>query len=177
MDPKFVPLLYLCSMSGVVMVVGGMLLIYKEKIYIDRESKQITEIETPIGKFKTNIPALVLFVLGFVPLTYPLLKVREFGQKFSISGKVEGAPNSFPVQVYAVAQLDSLPETGEFSLEVPATADQYRVLYVAGRAILQETASARQANKDGVIRLKPKDIRTEAAVRYEPKVQPVPEGF
>ena len=32
-------------------------LIYKEKIFIDRETKQITEIEIPGGwKFRTNIP-------------------------------------------------------------------------------------------------------------------------
>ena len=52
-----IPLYYLCSVAGLVMVVGGIWLIYKEKIFIDRETKQITEIEIPGGwKFRTNIP-------------------------------------------------------------------------------------------------------------------------
>lgn len=77
-----IPLYYFCSVAGLVMVVGGIWLIYKEKIFIDRETKQITEIEIPGGwKFRTNIPAMVLFVLGFFPLGYPLYELHGIVEK------------------------------------------------------------------------------------------------
>src|SRR5215813_1014704 len=87
-EASLVPLLYLCSLAGFSMVVGGIWLIYKEKIYIDRESKQVTEVKTPLGSFKTNIPALVLFALGFVPLIYPIVKSTELASEVKIIGKI-----------------------------------------------------------------------------------------
>jgi hypothetical protein len=40
-------LFFLSTIAGFVMIVGGMWLVYKEKIYIDRESKQPISIELP----------------------------------------------------------------------------------------------------------------------------------
>src|SRR5258708_4651310 len=117
MDPRIVPLYYLSSFAGLVMVIGGIWLLYKEKIYIDRESKQVTEIETPIGKFKTNVPALALFLIGFVPLIYPILKSANFAEEVLIRGNIKAS--SFPVQIYAVAQSDSVLQNRDFSLKVP----------------------------------------------------------
>lgn len=75
MDARIV-LFYLVAVGGFVMVVGGMWLILKEKIYIDRESKQQIAIKLPGGwSFQSNYPALALFVLGFIPLIYPLQQV------------------------------------------------------------------------------------------------------
>ncbi|MEA2599876.1 MAG: hypothetical protein QOF89_868 [Acidobacteriota bacterium] len=42
MDTNALPLYYLSSFAGLIMVVGGIWLIYKEKIYIDSESKQVS---------------------------------------------------------------------------------------------------------------------------------------
>ena len=49
-------LYYLCSGAGLLMVVGGIWLIYKQRIYIDRETNQITEIKTPLGSVGPFIP-------------------------------------------------------------------------------------------------------------------------
>lgn len=86
------------------MVVVGIWLIYQQKIYIDAESKQVTEIETPIGKFRTNLPALVLFAFGFVPLVYPIVQAKSFAQKLETCGDMEAG--AFPVNVYAIVKLD-----------------------------------------------------------------------
>ena len=75
MDPR-VPLLFMIVFAGFVMVAGGMWLLYKQKIVIDKESNQPIEISLPGDlKFKSNYPALALFVLGFFPLVYPLSKL------------------------------------------------------------------------------------------------------
>jgi hypothetical protein len=85
LDIGFTPLYYLSSFAGLVMVAGGIWLLYKQKIYIDSESKQVIEVELPIGKFKTNLPVLVLFALGFVPLIYPLVLCHNMFPLLSIN--------------------------------------------------------------------------------------------
>jgi len=133
MDTNVIPLYYLSSFAGLVMVVGGIWLIYKQKIYIDSESKQVTEIELPIGKFKTNLPALVLFALGFVPLIFPLYQCHGMFSQLSLKGSVEGDGDAFPVQIYAVVRTDSLNRPGDFSLKVPQLenlSQDYKILYV-----------------------------------------------
>ena len=63
MDAR-IALYYVVAVAGFVMVVGGMWLIAKQKIYIDRESKQPVEIKLPLGvSVKSNYPALALFAL------------------------------------------------------------------------------------------------------------------
>jgi len=177
MDPRIIPLYYLSSLAGLIMVAGGIWLIYKEKIYIDRESKQVTEIETPIGKFKTNVPALVLFALGFVPLIYPIVKSAGFAEEVRIEGNVKAS--TFPVQVYAVIKSDSLLESRDFSLEVPVVAngEDYKVLYIAGNLILEDQADLRK-KQDGEIKLPDKELLVPASKRLAPaSVAPVPPEF
>lgn len=178
MDPRIIPLYYLSSLAGLIMVAGGIWLIYKEKIYIDRESKEVTEIETPLGKFKTNVPALVLFALGFVPLIYPIIKSAGFAQEVRIEGNVKAS--TFPVQVYAVVKSDSLLENRDFSLEVPVAENnggEYKILYIAGSLVLEERADLRK-KQDGEIKLPDKELLVPAAKRFAPaRVEPVPPEF
>ena len=76
METSLIPLFYLCSIARVVLVAGGTWLIYKQKICLDRESKEVAKIESPIGKFKNNVPALVLMALGSVPRILPILRTE-----------------------------------------------------------------------------------------------------
>ncbi len=178
MDPRIIPLYYLSSLAGLIMVAGGIWLIYKEKIYIDQESKQVTEIETPIGKFKTNVPALVLFALGFVPLIYPIVKSAGFAEEIRIQGNVKAS--TFPVQVYAVIKSDSLLQNRDFSLEVPVVEGsdgEYKILYIAGSMVLEDRADLRKT-QDGKIQLPDKELLVSAKERFEPAaVAPVPPEF
>ena len=148
MDSRIIPLYYLSSLAGLVMVVGGIWLLYKQKIYIDSESKQITEIETPIGKFRTNIPALILFALGFIPLIYPIIKSAEMTEQVNIKGKI--ISNQYPVQVYAVIKSDSVLENRDFSLQVPVLknlSNEYKIIYLVGNMVLEDRADlAKQKN-------------------------------
>ena len=61
----------------------------------------------PIGKFKASIQALVLFVLVFVPLIYPIGKSEGFNQGVQIAGNVKA--NTFPVQANDHPRLQARP--------------------------------------------------------------------
>lgn len=57
------------SLSALSIILGFIALL-TQKIYIDSDSKQLTQIEIPIiGKMKTNYPALI-FVIGGLVLAY-----------------------------------------------------------------------------------------------------------
>ena len=171
MEGGILALYYLCSIAGLIMVGGGIWLIYKEKIYIDRESKQITEIETPIGKFKTNIPALALFILGFFPLTYPLYATRHLlhVKHITIQGSVRAS--FYPVLVHAVIKSDPLQQERDFILHLPVlddTSGDYKIIYVAGNFLMEDMIDLHKA-KDGRIKLSPKDLNISVK-KYEPSV-------
>jgi hypothetical protein len=156
MDPR-ITLYYMCSVAGFVMIVGGIWLIYKEKIYIDRESKQPVEINTPVGNFKSNYPALALFALGFVPLIYPIYALSTLVEYVKVETKQIRGPvetGAYPALVYAARAQDSLNKNGEFRFPVPFIgSDDYRLLLVVNGRVLDETRVER--GKPG------EDIRVE----------------
>ncbi len=177
MDPRIVPLYYLSSLAGLVMVLGGIWLLYKEKIYIDRESKQVTEIETPVGKFKTNVPALALFALGFFPLIYPLVKSATFVEEVRLKGSVTSS--RFPVTIYAVIRSDSLLQGSDFSLQLPRLAgvgEEYKIIYVVGNAIFEDRADLSKRT-NGEVLLPAKDISLGRTAEFVPDLTPVPPDF
>jgi|WetSurMetagenome_2_1015567.scaffolds.fasta_scaffold166369_3 hypothetical protein len=169
------PLYYLCSVAGFIMVAGGIWLIYKQKIYIDKESKQVTEIETPFGKFKTNIPALALFILGFIPLIYPLIKLNEINKQLTIVGNVKS--NSHPVEVCAVLDSDILNGDGDFKLNVPTFSQGYKVIYVANNVVLDDRVDLQKREGDKIT-MAPKNIKcSKSSQDFEVDIIPVPNEF
>lgn len=167
-------LYYVCAAAGFIMIAGGIFMIYKQKIYIDRESQQVTEIETPLlGKFRTNVPALVLFVLGFIPLIYPLWLLRQFADQIEIVGAVKST--AYPVYVYAVTGVDTVRGERQFGLTVPLSAKEYRILYMAGNAVVEDRASQRDI-KRGQLVLPAKQIQVKAP-QFEPDLVPIPDQF
>lgn len=177
MDPRFVALYYMCSFAGLVMVVGGIWLVYKQKIYLDHEGKTVTEIETPIGKFKTNYPALVLFALGFIPLIYPMAKSSGIAEQIRIRGSVKS--DVHPVFIYASTWSDALQQDREFSLSLPKLHDageNYKVVYIAGDTVLDDPIDLADS-KQGEVRLRLKEIANGRTTTFVPDIQPIPEGF
>jgi hypothetical protein len=173
-----VPLYYISAIAGFVMVAGGMWLIYKEKIYIDRESKTVTEVETPFGKFKTNVPALVLFVLGFFPLIYPIVKsANPTAAEVQLEGEVKS--KTYPVDVYAVIDFDSLRNQRSFNLNIPYfegnSSYKYKVLYVVGPTVIQENLSLTGKKQ----KLSDIEFSNANITTFEPaaSVTPRPAGF
>lgn len=176
MELRVILLYYMSSFAGLVMVVGGIWLLYKEKIYIDSESKQVTEIEIPmVGKFKTNLPALVLFGLGFVPLIYPMAKCSVVVPELVLKGSVKG--DAFPVQVYAVVRTESVAEPRDFSLHVPALAD-YKLLYVGPGMPPYDAQLELKAAREGELQYRPVELQASRKEIYHPnELQPKPAEF
>jgi hypothetical protein len=181
LDPSIIPLLYLCSIAGFVMVAGGIFLLYKEKIYIDKDTKEVTSIETPIGKFRTNAPALALFALGFIPLVIPIYLVKENARTLQIDGQLDG--DSFPVSVYAVTGYDMLQNKRRYTLTVPANTGPgttYKVIYYSNsqNMFIEETVDSSLA-ADGVISLPEKRISAAATptVFIQPQLEDIPMEF
>jgi hypothetical protein len=180
MDNRIFLLYLFCSFAGLIMVGGGIWLIYKEKIYIDQESKQITEIETPFGKFKTNIPALALFILGFFPLIYPLYATSDLLhiKQVTISGMVRASVH--PVLVHAIIGSDPLLQDRPFRLNVPlfdSSYGNYKIIYIAGNIVMEEMVDLNKA-KGGIIELSEKDLHVTVK-KYEPNipVKEIPSEF
>jgi len=173
------PLYYISQFAGLVMVVGGIWLIYKEKIYVDRESKTVTEIGTPFGTFRTNIPALFLFVLGFIPIFYPIVKSASVATEVPIEGQVTS--NHYPVEVIAVANTQVVDKEGSFKLEVPffgSDTKDYRVIYYYAGNILDVVPVPVQTNGPINVGSKVYEISDEKAVTIKPgNVAPKPSGF
>lgn len=190
MDSRMV-LFFLSTIAGFVMIVGGMWLIYKEKIYIDRESQQPIKIELPGHfSFTSNYPALALFVLGFFPLIYPFQKLTLLTQyKLVKDVHIRGLIHSDGVHdvvqpdvatiVYA-ARLPAYPlvRSGEeFTLGVPVIdgTDEYEVMLVVNGHVLDyQKASAKENNGDIKVEFKP--LMLEPA-EYAGKIDPVPPDY
>jgi hypothetical protein len=180
-DTRILLLYYLSSFAGLVMVVGGIWLIYKEKIYIDHETKQVIKIKTPVGEFQTNIPALALFVLGFIPLIYPIIKsstVMEV-KKVKLLGSVRATVH--PVLVYAALVSESLQQDREFHLYLPVVENsntEYKIIYIAGNVISEDAADLDHA-KNGEIHLDDKEIGPAAVTELVPdvKLTKIPDEF
>src|SRR5215831_5729383 len=144
------PLYYISAIAGFVMVVGGMWLIYKEKIYIDRESNTVTEVKTPIGTFKTNIPALLLFLMGLGLMFYPIFESAKQMATVKVAG--EFTPQNYPqnkssIDIYVVVRSDKVTNPGKFNFPVPFLGSDYsyKVLYVVG-SVVQEGDEFNLAN-------------------------------
>jgi hypothetical protein len=185
-DP-FTLLYYLCAAGGLVMIIGGIWLIYKEKIYIDRATNQVTEIDIPLfGRLKTNVPALALFALGFFPLFFPIYKSQT--QFWTIRGNVSSTLH--PVIVYAVVATEAVGGDEDFNISVPKLAGSGyvpKVIYVAGPdpLVFQDSVDTKQ-QKQGVIDLIKKQISPspqivnqliQQAGAFEPDVVKPPAEF
>src|SRR5215469_3982954 len=99
-DYSYLALYYICAGAGALMVAGGIWLIYKQKIYLDAETSEVLQIELPwLGKFKTNVPVLGLFIIGFVLLAYPIHSLTT--QYLRVEQSVS-SPD--PVEVYVAVE-------------------------------------------------------------------------
>lgn len=176
MNP-YTALYYLSSLGGLTMIVGGIWLIAKEKIYINSETKEVTEVDIPFfGKLRTNAPALVLFFLGFAGLFYP---IHKSGVAYlHVRGTVKS--EFHPVGIYVITHETLLTSDGSFEVPVPdlSTSDYSpEVLYVAGTSYSTGAVDTSLAKK-GVIKVDQAVILGSAQGKsYQPDVANLPAGF
>ena len=102
------PILYICAAAGLAIVLGSLLLLWKGQIYLDRETKQVVEIELPLGiKVKSSIPVLALIVIGGALLIYSASEASKLGEEVTVEGDLTGSTSR--VELYASVTSLALP--------------------------------------------------------------------
>jgi len=163
-------LLYVAQASGLILILGALFLLWKEKIFLDAETKEILFIELPwFGKLRTNAPSFALFVFGLAAIIYPIYLTHT--QYIKVKQHISSdAP---PVVIYAVVQERSILNNDEdYELDVPIlNTENYepQLLYFAGSASSNALVDL-QTQKQGVIKLDPKIIRLGGQVKNPPVV-------
>lgn len=131
-------LFILCSVAGLVMVMGSIFLLWKGRIYLDTQGKSVSRVELPLGiKFGTQFPVLVMFLFGVFLLIFPVyyaknicpnlpLHSKRFPEMVKVTGKVK---TPIPINVYAV--IAEQPMTSDDVIfNVPFVKDApYRIMY------------------------------------------------
>jgi hypothetical protein len=181
-DPFELLLFYLCGLVGAFLVVGGFVLLYKGKISLSGGS-EATEIKTPLGTLRTNIPALVLFALALVPLIYPLWRIRELRQTVEVVGVVKSTePDVEVLVVRGTKSLRATPDGSRFALKVPQ--DEYSIGYrigdqfiPGGDAIVPEDCGHGQCQVTDMIYDVQKPATTRTTARVTRHIEDVPADF
>ena len=170
------PILYLCALGGLVLVVGCLWLLATARIVLDRQTRQVSEIELPLGfKLKTHVPVLVLFVLGGGLLVYAAQEVRNFGEEVSVDGDVAGPRSEF--QLYAAVTSASLPSAGRFSIALPVTHPprKYMLIFTMDGKVIHHQLVDPGRRKQELPRLEITPGEEEVALIGE--IHPLPAGY
>jgi hypothetical protein len=127
-------LLYLCAFTGLIVVVGSLLLIWTGRIVIDKDGS-VSEVQLPFGfRLHTQLPVVIMFFFGAFLLALPVvLDRRSLGEvpTLTLTGKIGKAPEGSSYKVYAVA--DDTESTTDVLLTVPSVkTTHYQVLYFYG---------------------------------------------
>jgi len=131
------PILYICAIGGFLIIAASFLLLWKRRIFLDRTTKEVTEIELPLGiKAKSQAPVILLILIGGVLMMFSVVEVQKFGEEVTVNGQVNGSPTS--VELYASVASQALPRGGKFSLPLPLThpSRTYTLLYAVGGTVI-----------------------------------------
>lgn len=119
----------LCSLTGLVMVVGSLFLLWKGRIILEKQGDNYSasEVELPLGfKIKTQFPVLVMFLFGAFLLAFPIHCCPPL-EMVTLTGKVNW---NKPVEVYVVVDSQTTDANQGINLRVPYVKDRrYLVKY------------------------------------------------
>ncbi|MGB7922529.1 MAG: hypothetical protein WCF57_04735 [Pyrinomonadaceae bacterium] len=143
----YILLFFLCSLAGMLMVLGSLFLLWKGRIYLDTEGKSVSNVELPLGiKFGTQFPVLVMFLFGVFMLIFPIyyarnicpnlpLHAKTFPEMVKVTGKVK---TKFPVTIYAVID-DQTMSSKDVIFNVPFVKNaRYRIMYSGNDGVIGE---------------------------------------
>jgi hypothetical protein len=133
-------ILILAAVSGAIVMISTMLLIGLRRIYVDKETKEVTEIDFPLlGKMKTQSPALFLVAVGFMLTGYAVYQDATLWAKSmnattpgTLDGEIELDGANATVLVLAVPSeyQNARQSSGKFSIPVPVLPNtNYQVKY------------------------------------------------
>lgn len=167
----------ICQAAGIIMIVGALFLLFKEKIYLDSQTSQPTSVEVPFfGKLRTNAPALVIFALGVVAVAYPLH--FDHLNYLKVTGTVKS--NAHPVVVYVVSSQSTVGNESDLEISLPQLPSKdYNpyVILVAGNTVDYRHIALSSA-KNGVISIGDINILDNNTTPVLKSIQAsTPEGF
>jgi hypothetical protein len=133
-------ILLLAAIAGAIVMISTMVLIGTRRIYVDKETKEVTEIDFPLlGKMKTQSPALFLVAVGFMLTAYAVYQDATLWSKSmtettpgTLEGEIELNGAHATVLVLAVpSQYENVRQTsGKFTIPVPLLpSTNYQVSY------------------------------------------------
>ena len=144
-------LLAMCSLAGLIMVVGSLYLLWKGRIALDKQSKSATKFKLPGGvEIETPVAALIMFVMGvlllFIPIHYSPQMCPDLAfhkkkplEMVELRGNVSTDTN---IEVYAIVDEQKANADQTVSLSVPYISDRrYVVRYfnATGEMVNEET--------------------------------------
>lgn len=82
--------------AAVIAIIGGVVALFKQRVIVDKDSKEVIEIELPgIGKFKTNYPSLGAMGIGMLLVLAVLMWFDVKIEKIPFTATVTvNSPNS-----------------------------------------------------------------------------------
>jgi hypothetical protein len=131
------PILYICAIGGFLIIAASFFLLWKRRIFLDRTTKQVTEIEFPMGiKAKSQAPVILLILIGGVLMMFSVVEVQKFAEEITVNGQVSGSSTS--VELYASVASQAVPRGGKFTLPLPVThpSRTYTVLYAVDGTVI-----------------------------------------
>lgn len=135
-------MLVLSQISGILLLIFTMLLLWFRRIYFDAQTGQPTEIEIPlIGKFKTQAPTIALIIVAAILVIYPISRAKQ--DLIKIEGKVDTGGKSVTVLVVALPNsLTTLDSAGLFEMPIPLIENaNYRVKFIIDKQVVGESAA------------------------------------
>ncbi|HJQ33730.1 MAG TPA: hypothetical protein VJ866_16225 [Pyrinomonadaceae bacterium] len=141
------PLFLLCSLAGVLLVLGSLFLLWKGVIDL-KPGQGVTEMSVGGNTIKTPVPAVVMFVLGVAMVIFPVYKspdlcpnkkAHEPQELVKLLGKVSTAAR---VEVNAVVDTQEANSSKAFALSVPYVPNRryvVRYLDACGHELDNET--------------------------------------
>ena len=115
---------YLLIGVSVLLIVLGFIALLTQKIYIDKETNEPTEVEVPIvGKIRTNYPALIFVFLGFSLAIVILERTSEQPQdEWTVRGRLsrdDGAEINWregSIMLHPIGIETTIKDNGEFDI-------------------------------------------------------------
>jgi hypothetical protein len=145
-------LFQVAQLAGCSLLVGTLILLFKRRVYLDRETGQPSEIDLPLfGKLKTQSPVIILILVAAFLVIYPM-QLRSTRAEFgTVEGDIQAGDESVTVTIVPVPRYQEVVDSnGHFSLAIPLDSQEnkYRAKFVVGKRIMLDVGFDLKA--DGV---------------------------
>jgi hypothetical protein len=140
--------LLISQISGILLLLSTIVLLWFRRIYIDAQTRQPTEVDIPLlGKFRTQAPAIALILVAAILVIYPISRSKP--DLIKIEGAVDTGGKSVTVLVVALPNsLTTLDSAGTFEMPVPLIENvNYRVKFIIDKQVVGESPAKPDTKK------------------------------